>query len=181
MAAKDHYREGLKLISSGSLDGAFEMFHKALEEDPEFYMGHLGLAQVLDRQGKVDEAILHARMRFGSLRRSRSPIRVFRGSTSRRALSKRRRRRWRRPGGCSPDPSNRGTSSRARTYGFAPVFLYLHQSPKHSTLQLQVLRQALRLSRVAHFPVTSTWRDSKAFSISNKASSSRDLISRSRP
>ena len=52
MAAKDHYREGLKLISSGSLDGAFEMFHKALEEDPEFYMGHLGLAQVLDRQGK---------------------------------------------------------------------------------------------------------------------------------
>jgi tetratricopeptide (TPR) repeat protein len=61
MAAKDHYREGLKQISAGNLDGAFEMFQRALEEDPEFYLGHLGLSQVLDRQGKVDEAILHAR------------------------------------------------------------------------------------------------------------------------
>lgn len=61
MAAKDHYREGLKLISSGSLDGALGKFHQALEEDPDFYIGHLGLAQVLDRQGKVDDAILHAR------------------------------------------------------------------------------------------------------------------------
>ncbi len=61
MAAKDHYREGLKLISSGSLDGALEKFRQSLEEDPDFYMGHLGLAQVLDRQGKIDDAILHAR------------------------------------------------------------------------------------------------------------------------
>ena len=61
MAAKDHYREGLKLISSGSLEGALESFQTALEEDPDFYMGHLGLAQVLDRQGKVDDAIRHAR------------------------------------------------------------------------------------------------------------------------
>ena len=61
MAAKDHYREGLKLISSGSLEGALESFQKALEEDPDFYMGHLGLAQVMDRQGKVDDAIWHAR------------------------------------------------------------------------------------------------------------------------
>ncbi len=61
MTAIDHYREGLKQISAGSLEGAFEMFQKALEADSGFYMGHLGLAQVLDRQGKVDEAILHAR------------------------------------------------------------------------------------------------------------------------
>ena len=61
MAAKVHYREGLKLISAGDLHGAFEMFHRSLEVDPDFYLGHLGLAQVLDRQGKVDDAIRHAR------------------------------------------------------------------------------------------------------------------------
>ena len=61
MAAKVHYREGLRLISAGDLHGAFERFHRSLEEDPDFYLGHLGLAQVLDRQGKVDDAIRHAR------------------------------------------------------------------------------------------------------------------------
>ena len=51
---------GLAYYEQGAETEAMRAFEQALEEDPDFYMGHLGLAQVLDRQGKVDDAILHA-------------------------------------------------------------------------------------------------------------------------
>ncbi|MDA0745758.1 MAG: tetratricopeptide repeat protein [bacterium] len=61
MVAKEWYREGVKKIAGNDLQGAIEGFQKALDEDAEFYLAHLGICQALDRSGKVDEAIVHAR------------------------------------------------------------------------------------------------------------------------
>ncbi len=61
MAAKEFYLEGLKRISTGDFEGAIEAFRKALDADERFYMAHLGWSQALDRQGRVDEAIVQAK------------------------------------------------------------------------------------------------------------------------
>ena len=60
MTAREPYLQGVTRISTGDLDGAVEAFHEALKADSQFYIAHLGLSQALDRQGKVDEAIVHA-------------------------------------------------------------------------------------------------------------------------
>ena len=52
---------GLGRIASGDFAGAIEAFQSALEGDSQFYMAHLGWSQVLDRQGRIDEAILQAK------------------------------------------------------------------------------------------------------------------------
>ncbi|MBT3601584.1 MAG: tetratricopeptide repeat protein [Candidatus Latescibacteria bacterium] len=57
MAAKEGYMAGLGKLGADDLDGAIVNFQQALEEDASFFMAHLGLAQALDRQGKVDDAI----------------------------------------------------------------------------------------------------------------------------
>ena len=57
MTAKEYYMAGLGKLGAGDLDGAIVEFEKAVADDASFYMAHLGWAQALDRQGKVDEAI----------------------------------------------------------------------------------------------------------------------------
>lgn len=57
MTAKEGYMAGLGKLGSGDLDGAIAHFQAAVEVDDTFFMGHLGWAQALDRQGKVDAAI----------------------------------------------------------------------------------------------------------------------------
>ena len=57
MAAKEYYMAGLGKLGVGDLDGAIVEFEQAVADDASFYMAHLGWAQALDRQGKVDEAI----------------------------------------------------------------------------------------------------------------------------
>ena len=57
MPAKELYMSGLGKLGSGDLEGAIDVFEKAIADDPSFYMAHLGWSQALDRQGKVDEAI----------------------------------------------------------------------------------------------------------------------------
>ena len=61
MTAKDHYRAGLREMTSGDLEKALACFQEALVVDPAFSIAQLGMCQVLDRQGRVDEAIEHAR------------------------------------------------------------------------------------------------------------------------
>ena len=61
MSAKAHYMEGLRLVAAGNDEGATEEFEGALAEDADFFLAHLGMATVLDRLGKVDDAIAHAR------------------------------------------------------------------------------------------------------------------------
>jgi superkiller protein 3 len=55
--AKGFYVEGLRHISAGDYGAAEAAFRKAVEADPAFVIGHLGISQALDRQGKVDAAI----------------------------------------------------------------------------------------------------------------------------
>ncbi len=57
MAAKEYYMAGLSKLGTGDLEGAIVEFEKAVSDDAAFYMAHLGWAQALDRQGKIDEAI----------------------------------------------------------------------------------------------------------------------------
>ena len=57
MAAKEYYMAGLGKLGTGDLEGAIVEFEKAVSDDASFYMAHLGWAQALDRQGKIDEAI----------------------------------------------------------------------------------------------------------------------------
>ena len=57
MTAKEGYMAGLSKLGTGDLEGAIVRFQEAIEADSTFFMGHLGWAQALDRQGKVDEAI----------------------------------------------------------------------------------------------------------------------------
>lgn len=62
LTAKDFYLTGLSRIASGNFPGAIEAFQKALAEDGQFFMARLGWSQVLDRQGRIDEAIVQAKM-----------------------------------------------------------------------------------------------------------------------
>ena len=62
MSAKSFYMEGLQFIAGGGLDEAVAAFSKALVEDSAYFLAQLGMATALDRQGKVDEAIVYARM-----------------------------------------------------------------------------------------------------------------------
>ena len=57
MATKEYYMAGLSKLGTGDLAGAIIEFEKAVSDDASFYMAHLGWAQALDRQGKIDEAI----------------------------------------------------------------------------------------------------------------------------
>ena len=57
MTAKEYYMAGLGKLGAGDLEGAIAEFEQAVADDASFYMAHLGWAQALDRQGKVDEAI----------------------------------------------------------------------------------------------------------------------------
>lgn len=57
MTAKEYYMAGLSKLGAGDLEGAITEFEKAVSDDAVFYMAHLGWAQALDRQGKIDEAI----------------------------------------------------------------------------------------------------------------------------
>lgn len=61
MTAKEGYMAGLGKLGAEDLDGAIAHFQQALEADATFFMAHLGWAQALDRQGKVDEAIEHVK------------------------------------------------------------------------------------------------------------------------
>lgn len=61
MTAKACYLEGLQKIAAHELDAAVEAFQKAVEADDTFHIGYLGWAQALDRQGKVDEAIVQVK------------------------------------------------------------------------------------------------------------------------
>lgn len=61
MSAKAHYMEGLKLVASGDDEAAIEAFEGALNQDADFFLAHLGMTTVLDRLGRVDDAIAHAR------------------------------------------------------------------------------------------------------------------------
>ena len=61
MKAKQLYIEGLGHLTRGDLHAAVELFRECVFFDPGFGLGHLGLSQVLDRQGNVDEAISAAR------------------------------------------------------------------------------------------------------------------------
>lgn len=58
MSAKAQYMAGLGKLGGGDSDGAIVCFQNALNADASFYIAHLGWAQALDRQGKVDEAIV---------------------------------------------------------------------------------------------------------------------------
>lgn len=58
MTTKEAYMAGLSKLGSNDLEGAIEAFQAALKQDDTFFMAYLGWAQVLDRQGKVDEAIV---------------------------------------------------------------------------------------------------------------------------
>ncbi len=57
MAAKEYYMTGLSKLGVGDMEGAIVEFERAISDDASFYMAHLGWAQALDRQGKIDEAI----------------------------------------------------------------------------------------------------------------------------
>ncbi len=57
MATKEYYMAGLSKLGTGDLEGAIVEFEKAVADDASFYMAHLGWAQALDRQGKIDKAI----------------------------------------------------------------------------------------------------------------------------
>jgi Tfp pilus assembly protein PilF len=61
MDAKQLYIQGLGHLTKGDLSAAAESFRECIGVDPGFGLGHLGLSQVLDRQGSVDEAINSAR------------------------------------------------------------------------------------------------------------------------
>ena len=61
MTVREFYLDGVKQIATGDFSGAIGSFQKALEADSQFYMAHLGWSQALDKQGKVDEAIVQAR------------------------------------------------------------------------------------------------------------------------
>lgn len=61
MTAKTCYLEGLQKIAANELDAAVEAFQNAVEADDTFHIGYLGWAQALDRQGKVDEAIVQVK------------------------------------------------------------------------------------------------------------------------
>ena len=51
------YAEGIGLMAAGELEKAAGAFARSVGADPEFAMGFLGLSQVRDRQGRVDESI----------------------------------------------------------------------------------------------------------------------------
>lgn len=57
MDAKRKYIEGLGQLSKGDLAAAEQLFREAVATDDAFGLGYLGLSQVLDRAGRVDEAI----------------------------------------------------------------------------------------------------------------------------
>ncbi|HAA74579.1 TPA: hypothetical protein DCE37_05615 [Candidatus Latescibacteria bacterium] len=57
MDAKKRYIEGLSLLAKDDLSGAVAAFRDSVALDDQFGLGYLGLAQALDRQGVVDEAI----------------------------------------------------------------------------------------------------------------------------
>lgn len=57
MEAKKHYIDGLGSLTRGDLEAAERSFRESLVMDDNFGLGHLGLSQALDRQGKFDDAI----------------------------------------------------------------------------------------------------------------------------
>lgn len=57
MDAKRYYIEGLGKLARGDLATAEQSFRESLTVDEDFGLGYLGLSQVLDRQGKIDDAI----------------------------------------------------------------------------------------------------------------------------
>ncbi len=59
--AMSAYIEGLGLMAAGSLEEAAVAFERSVATDRSFAMGYLGLSQVCDRQGKVDDAIVAIR------------------------------------------------------------------------------------------------------------------------
>lgn len=61
MTAKEGYLAGLGKLGTGDMDEAIACFQAALADDATFFMAHLGWAQALDRQGKVDEAIVQVK------------------------------------------------------------------------------------------------------------------------
>ncbi len=57
MSAKSEYIVGLSHLTQEDLPEAEEFFRRSVLSDPVFGLGYLGLCQVLDRLGRVDEAI----------------------------------------------------------------------------------------------------------------------------
>jgi Tfp pilus assembly protein PilF len=53
---------GNAMLKNGDMAAAAERFRDALTYDPNYRDAHLGLAQVLDRQGKPDEASAERRL-----------------------------------------------------------------------------------------------------------------------
>jgi Tfp pilus assembly protein PilF len=61
MEAKQFYIQGLGSLTKDDLTSAERSFRESISADAAFGLGHLGLSQVLDRQGRVDEAISSAK------------------------------------------------------------------------------------------------------------------------
>lgn len=61
MNAKQLYIEGLGHLTKDAFADAERSFRECVKAEDGFGLGHLGLSQVLDRQGRVDEAINHAK------------------------------------------------------------------------------------------------------------------------
>ena len=53
--ARDHYAHGVQLFLGGDF-GAAEAFEASLTADPDFALGHVGLARVLMMEARMPEA-----------------------------------------------------------------------------------------------------------------------------
>ncbi len=58
----DLYREHEKLKAQGNLEEALAKLQQAVELDPNFVDAHLGLAVLLGRLGRHEEAVRHGEM-----------------------------------------------------------------------------------------------------------------------
>ena len=56
--AKTDFAQANQLLREGKLDEAIASYRHALEQNPNFYLSHYNLGEVLAKKGKLDEAII---------------------------------------------------------------------------------------------------------------------------
>jgi tetratricopeptide (TPR) repeat protein len=55
--AKTDFAQANQLLREGKLDEAIASYRRAIEQNPNFYLSHYNLGEVLAKKGKLDEAI----------------------------------------------------------------------------------------------------------------------------